>query len=122
MSDNNQVESKVDYMLIDKKNEMIRCFSNIIEWFGPKVKDITSLDPIVEDRLKQMYGIDIAIYHYDQKQTITYQLKKSEMIDNKIHTYTLKTDVIWWTNTNGSYRPILIGYHDFDYNKGEEHA
>ena len=76
--------------------EMVKCFKNAVNF--SKVNCLYSLDDksksTLKEHLKNMYGLDISIWHYDYKPegSVTYDIVRT---DNN-RTYNLRVKTGWW--------------------------
>lgn len=71
--------------------EMLKCFKNAVGF--SKINRLDSLDDksksTLKEHLKNMYGLDISIWHYDQKSNVTYDIIRTD--NNRIYNLRVKT-------------------------------
>ena len=74
--------------------EMLKCFKNAVNF--SKINCLYSLDDnsksTLKEHLKNMYGLDIRIWHYEPETNVTYDITRTD--NNRIYNLRVKTG--WW--------------------------
>ena len=95
--------------------EMCKCFKTAVGF--SKINRLDSLDDesktTLKKHLKNMYGLDISIWHYDQESNVTYDITRTD--NNRIYNLRVKTG--WWAKIHrGFFSPDVTTWEMVHFN------